>query len=207
MKTRSRLVHGVGINDAEYSVKLYQECPRVNGKRRQKLVWICPFYSRWKDMLKRAYSDKYKSSYPTYSECSVCEEWFTLSNFRSWMETQNWKGRVLDKDLLFPGNKVYCPEACVFIDEPVNLFVVECDSVRGEWPIGVYFNTRANKFQAQCRNPFSNKTENLGLYSSPYPAHKVWIERKLALAKQLAAEQDDPRVAEALIKRYENYGR
>lgn len=33
-------------------------------------------------------------------------------------------------------------------------------------------------------------------------AHEAWLKRKLELAPLLAAEQEDPRVAEALINRY-----
>lgn len=33
-------------------------------------------------------------------------------------------------------------------------------------------------------------------------AHEAWLKRKLELAHLLAAEQEDPRVAEALINRY-----
>lgn len=121
------------------------------------------------------------------------------------METQDWEGMSLDKDILVSSNKIYAPDRCVFITRITNSFVVECNSVRGEFPIGVYWCKKASKYAAQCRNPFTRKREGLGYYDDIVTAHYAWLARKLELAKLLAAEQKDTRVAAALIARYENY--
>lgn len=47
--------------------------------------------------------------------------------------------------------------------------------------------------------------KHLGFFHTPEEAHQAWLKAKLELAKKLAAEQDDPRVAKALVERYENY--
>ena len=70
-----KLVYGVGINDADYVVQKYETIVYVNGKRKRRLVWICPFYQSWKHMLQRCYSNKFKERNPTYEGCSVSEEW------------------------------------------------------------------------------------------------------------------------------------
>ena len=49
-----KLVFGVGINDADYAVTEY-ETTEVNGVRKQKFVWGCPYYLTWKGMLRRCY--------------------------------------------------------------------------------------------------------------------------------------------------------
>ena len=131
-----RLVHGVGINDADYEVTRY-EYVIVDGRKKQKRIWICPYYQTWKGMLGRCYSTKYQDTRPTYKGCSVSEEWLTFSNFRAWMEKQDWEGMQLDKDLLFEGNKVYSAETCVFITREVNSFTTDCGASRGEWRVGV----------------------------------------------------------------------
>ena len=51
MKTK-KLVYGVGINDADYVTRKW-ETIEVNDKQKQKLVWICPYYSVWTHMLER----------------------------------------------------------------------------------------------------------------------------------------------------------
>ena len=108
-----RLVYGVGINDADYVVQKWETIGYVNGKQKQKLIWICPYYSAWKSMLKRCYSSKYQDKRPTYKGCSVSDEWLTFSVFKVWMEKQDWEGKQLDKDLLFEGNKIYSADTCV----------------------------------------------------------------------------------------------
>lgn len=204
MKIR-KLVCGVGINDADYVTRKFETVGYVNGKRKRKLIWTCPFYRVWDNMLERCYSIKTQERYPTYKGCSVSEEWLTFSVFKNWMEAQDWQDKQLDKDLLFDGNKIYSPETCIFVSGMVNSFTIDSGATRGEWPIGVYWNKGANKFKSQCSNPFTKKIEHLGYFSCEQEAHQAWLKRKLELAKELAATQTDPRVAEALIGRYSNY--
>ena len=209
MKTKKldapRLVYGVGINDADYVTQKMETIEYVNGKQKQRRVWECPYYRTWSNMLERCYSDKYQERNPTYVGCSVSEEWLRFSSFKRWMEKQDWEGLHLDKDLLFEGNKVYSAETCVFVASSVNLFTVDSGAARGEWLIGVYWNKRAGKFMSRCRNPFTKKTEYLGLFVNELVAHQAWLKRKLELAHLVAAEQTDERVAKALISRYTNY--
>lgn len=204
MKSK-KLVFGVGINDADYVVKVWESFGYVNGKRKQKLVWICPYYRVWSGMLARCYSVKFQERQPTYKGCSVSEEWLTFSNFKSWMEVQDFEGKQLDKDLLFVGNKVYSSESCVFVTKVVNSFTTDRGAARGEWPVGVSWSKERGKFASNCRNPFTKKQENLGYFNCPNEAHQAWLKRKLDLAHLLASEQTDPRVAKALIERYTNY--
>lgn len=199
-----KLVCGVGINDADYLVKKW-ETINTNGKRKRKLIWSCPFYLAWVNMLNRCYSTKYQDRKPTYSGCGVSEEWLTFSVFKNWMETQDWQDKQLDKDLLFEGNKVYSADTCVFVSGMVNSFTIDCGVTRGELPIGVSWEKGSNKFKSRCRNPFTEKQEYLGYFTCEQDAHQAWLKRKLELAKELAAMQTDPRVAEALINRYSNY--
>lgn len=199
-----KLVHGVGINDADYVVTEW-ETIEVDGKQKQKLVWMCPYYQAWTSMLKRCYSPKLQERQPTYKGCSVSEEWLTFSNFKSWMEKQDFEEMQLDKDILLEGNKVYSEETCVFVSGKVNNFTIDRGNDRGEWPIGVYWNKPAEKFQSRCRNPFTKKHEHLGYFTCEQEAHQAWLKRKLELAHLLAAEQTDDRVAKALIERYTAY--
>ena len=198
-------VYGVGINDADYVVQKNETIGYVNGKRKQKLVWTCPYYQVWCSMLNRCYSTIYQERQPTYIGCSVSEDWKYLSVFKAWMEKQQWEGMQLDKDLLFEGNKVYSAETCVFVTKAVNMFTIDRSNDRGEWMIGCYWDKGRGKFMSRCRNPFTKKNEYLGLFTSELEAHQAWLKRKLELAHELAAEQTDERVGKALIERYTNY--
>lgn len=191
-RKRNKLSQGVGINDADYGVQ-----PTVGGKRE-----ICPFYRTWASMLLRCYSEKFQTKQSTYVGCVVCDEWLTFSNFKHWMENQDWKEKELDKDLLVKGNKLYSPDTCVFVAAVVNVFTVDRSAARGLWPLGVSFEKDKCKFRAKCCNPFTRKREHLGYFDCPNQAHKAWKQRKHELALQLADIQDDPRVAKALRERY-----
>lgn len=200
-----KLVCGVGINDADYVIQKGETIKCIDGKIKQKLIWVCPFYRVWHSMLNRCYSSKYQERRPTYKGCSVSEEWLTFSNFRAWMVTQDWDGKQLDKDLLFEGNKIYSPDTCVFVSGMVNNFTIDSGASKGDLMIGVYWHKSTNKFRSKCCNPFINKQEHLGYFDSEQDAHNAWLNRKLELAKELAAIQTDERVAKALIARYTNY--
>lgn len=196
MLAGKKLVCGVGINDSDY-VTSREEI--VDGKR--KVVWVCPFYRTWSSMLKRCYG-KSKIKYPSYSGCSVCEKWHLFSNFKKWMETQKWEGKQLDKDIISPGNKIYSPENCCFVDSITNNFVLDRKADRGRYMIGVHFHKNIGKFMAQCSNPFLKKSEALGYFDTEQEAHQAWLKRKRELANLLSERQDDERVKVALIKRY-----
>lgn len=200
IQRRFKLVYGVGINDADYNV--YEYDGPINNK---KIVWVCPFYVKWKDVLARCYSEKFQVNCPTYIGCSTPKEWHKFSNFKSWMETQDWENKHLDKDILYRGNKIYSPETCVFVDQKINKFLTEGDSNRGPYPIGVSFHKASGKFIAQCNQVVNDKRKHLGLFSDPQEAHQAWLSYKLEQAYILASEQTDERIAKALIARYESY--
>lgn len=201
MKPKTKkLVCGIGINNADYVVMKHGAIGHMDGKRKR--TWVCPYYRAWKDMLVRCYSAKYQESKPTYAGCTVSEDWLTFSNFKAWMGKQDWEGKHLDKDLLFEGNKVYSTETCVFVTPTVNSFTTDSGAARGEWLIGVNLHKPTGKFLSRCRNPFTKKSDHLGLFTTEQEAHQAWARRKLELAHELAAIQTDQRVAKALIDRY-----
>lgn len=123
---KGTLVYGVGTNDADYQVAITEAL----GSKRV-IVWKCPYYQKWLNMLERVYG----SDRAAYEGVSVCESWLTFSNFRSWMEVQDWQGKELDKDVL--GSSVYGPDACLFIHKVVNTLSIvgkaRQDKNSGSW--------------------------------------------------------------------------
>ena len=204
MRKKVKLVCGVGINDAEEPVQKRSACIREDGRKVYKLDWCCDFYCTWTRMLSRCYSEKSLARLPTYIGCPVCDDWWKLSNFKEWMNNQKWEGLELDKDILYRGNKVYSPETCVFVEARVNSFILDRRHSKYDLPPGVSYYKRYGKYQAQCKS-FAGVDTFLGYHGTPEEAHQAWLSFKLEQAKLLAAEQDDPRVAKALIDRYENY--
>ena len=198
----NKLVFGVGINDLGYRVHVQEEVTKNGGKRVRKSVFICKYYAAWRNMLQRCYSKKLLESYPSYIGTSVCSEWLYATEFKKWMEQQDWDGKCLDKDIIVPRSQLYSPETCAFVLKSTNLFVTARDACRGDYPIGVHLRKPTGKYQALCQNPFTGKNEHLGYFSTPEEAHEVWRKRKHELAQLVAATESDLRVVEALKKRY-----
>lgn len=153
-----RLVYGVGINDAPYTVK---------GEG-----FHCPFHRKWSDMMTRAYSDAYHLRRPTYKDVEVCEEWQSFIGFKSWMEDQDWEGKELDKDLRVVGNKIYSPETCMFVSSRVNSILESCRATRGEYPIGV------DKLRDVYRSRVTG-AGYLGVFETEKEAHAAWQLAKI----------------------------
>ena len=198
----NKLVFGVGVNDLGYRVHVREDVTENGGKRTWKTVFLCKYYAAWKHMLERCYSKKYQESYPTYIGTSVCSEWLSATAFKKWMEQQDWQDKSLDKDIILPGSKLYSPDTCAFVLNATNLFVIARDACRGDYPIGVNLCKPTGNYKAQCNNPFTGKQEYLGYFSTPEEAHEAWRKRKHELAQLVAARESDPRVVEALKKRY-----
>ena len=197
MAGKRRLIHGVGINDADYEVQIYTY---VDGNRVN--IWTCPYYEKWTGMLERCYSNKQSEENPTYKDCTVCDEWLYFSNFRKWMEQQQWEGRALDKDLLFGGNKVYSPSACMFVPQKINSFIVTCEKARGSYPLGVTLNKRLKKnpYISQC-NSKNGSSRYLGGFPTPEQAHQAWLKRKLEVCESYLEEfQNESRTIKGLLR-------
>ena len=195
-------VYGVGINDVDYVTQVKETIGYTKeGKQITRLVWVCPFFGKWKGMLQRCYCDGQPEKFPSYLDCIVCGDWKYLSKFKAWMETQDWQGKELDKDLIGNG-KIYSPESCCFLSKGVNLFLTSNSVNRGEWPLGVCWHKPTQKFASACNNPFTKSRVHLGTYESADEAHLVWANYKLLLAYKLIDEIGNESASNALISKY-----
>lgn len=197
MKTK-RKVCGVGINDSETPINRRVTLPHPVGKQIQKTIWACPFYVLWADMLKRCYSEKYHAKYPTYKDYSVCDDWVYFSNFKRWVETQDWEGKELDKDILVEGNTIYSPDTCIFVTKEVNyLFLCKRGCVKTSM-LGVRL-LESGKYKASCK---VNGSQVSGIPRvSEMESHNDWKTLKIKAIKTVAEKQEDNTIREALYKR------
>ena len=149
-------------------------------------------------MLRRCYSDKFFRKQPTYKECSVCNDWLTFSNFKAWMEKQDWKGKCLDKDIVHLGNKIYSPENCVFVSAALNNLFTDNRAIRGEYPIGVCFDKSTNRFVSNCN--IDGKQKNLGRFDTVAEAAKAYLVCKVSHVRSIAEDyKHDERIYRGLI--------
>ncbi len=153
-----KLVHGVGLNDAPYSVTTHK-----NGIR-----FRCPFYERWYAMLRRCYSLSSLEKRPTYRGVTVCDEWLSFMSFKKWMLTQEWEGKELDKDMLNPLSNVYSPSTCCFITKAKNVSIRK----KTELPLGIY--KQRNRFVARIN--VDGKTKYLGSFINVNDAKEAYLK-------------------------------
>lgn len=187
-KPSNKRVCGVGINDADYYVQ------PTNGSQ------VCPFYKRWHSMLVRCYSDKYHS--PTYSNCKVCDEWLTFSNFKSWMETKYWQGKQLDKDILGDG-QWYSPETCCFIESWLNSLFTDHQAASGLYPMGVSLHKVTGKFSATISSHGNRK--HLGLFDTVSKAELVYVEAKVDDVKKRIQGYHNPIIKVAVLEKLNEF--
>ncbi|MCS5737505.1 hypothetical protein, partial [Herbiconiux daphne] len=109
-------VYGMGI-------KGEGQPAQINGKMQRP-------YVIWKDIIRRCYDEKSLALYPTYRECTVCDRWLNYQNFyedikhlhgySEWVLNDPQHKMQIDKDIIKPGNKIYCPEYCKFVTATEN---------------------------------------------------------------------------------------
>lgn len=195
----AKLVFGVGVNDANYTVQIRETVCGTGNKRKRVLVWVCPYYARWAGVLQRCLCEKFKKKLPCYEDVRVCEEWLTFSNFKAWMETQDWEGKYLDKDILSSGSRIYSPDTCAFVTPRVNSIVADSrrDGERSRLLLGV--GRAKKKFTARVTN-FEGERQFLGVFDSPEEAHRAWQKHKVGVLMDVASTCDDNRIAERLME-------
>lgn len=177
------LVLGAGINDL----------PRYHN---------CPFYSRWKGMLRRCFGERDDHH---YEGCQIAEEWLRFSTFKIWMERQPWLGNHLDKDILSPDTKIYCPETSVFVPSFLNNLAIDRPSQRGDLPTGVSRTMRGKPFMARVHWLDGSRT-SIGSFECPQEAHRAWAIAKASVIRQAVdqyrtTDRFDERVCAALLRR------
>ena len=185
-----KFIHGVGINDSSYMVSLI-----INGK-----TVHCPFYQVWWGMLGRCYSKKFQEKNPTYIGCTIAPEWLLFSNFKKWMEKQDWKLKEIDKDILIVGNKIYSPSTCIFVSSQVNSLLTNSAASRGQYPQGVSFDKDSSKYRARCS--VNGKNKHLGRFNTIKEAEYEYLTFKSNLIKRTASEEEaeeNPKLRDALL--------
>lgn len=170
-------VYSVGITGAKYPTHI--KCKNTKE------------YHAWTEMLRRCFDEAHRDRQPTYKQVICCEEWLNYENYYEWLHSQsnfekwfNGNRWAIDKDILFKKNKVYSPETCCLVPQNVNCLFLKREAERGAYPIGVTY--KKDGFLASCHNPFTNKREELGYYSTPEYAFNTYKIYKEDIIKQVA---------------------
>lgn len=181
-----KLVYGIGINDAEYTISLL-----IDGKQA-----ICPYYAKWKSMLMRVSCKKYKMVHHEYNEALVCDEWISFTSFKKWMQKQDWKNKELDKDILVVENKLYSPETCCFVSRKLNQAFSQGNLSNNGCPRGVSWSKQNKKYQAKFS--VNGKTKHIGYFDNIKDAYLASSRARHEYVLSLAANETDTRITKAI---------
>lgn len=168
----------------------------------------CPYFSRWRDMISRAYDTNLHQRFPTYKDVSVCKDWLEFEKFKMWMETKEFKELYLDKDIIKIGNKEYSPDLCWFVPSYINNLILTRDKSRGLYSLGVS-KTNLNGYEYFVSKTHDSKGKTKYAYrKSEIESHRVWQLWKAQEIHQRVSfwYKDSPlsfhtKVAESLIDR------
>ncbi len=189
-KAGQKLLFGVAINDTDEPVMSSK-----GGVR-----WVCPKYARWYDMLRRTVGKHVTPKNQVYSNTGVSEDWLKFSFFKSWMSSQDFVGKHLDKDILGDGS-LYSAQTCCFIEPDVNAFIAGMNTPV-ERLYGVSLRKDLNKYRALVtykENRFLGQ-----LRDNKYVARMDYLEEKLKFFSQVVDEFSlEDNIANAVIEKYQ----
>jgi len=144
--------------------------------------------STWLNMITRC-RESWQKSNPTYIGCKCSDEWLVFGNLEKWYNENIYETDEplqLDKDILYPNNKIYSADTCALVPRSINLiFTKRQASRKGVYPMGVIFNKKTGKYQAHC-GVGTCTTKKLGLFNTTTEAFNAYKDFKEYSVKNLA---------------------
>lgn len=141
-------------------------------------------YHIWHNILKRCYAEQHKEMYPAYyGVCTVCNEWLNFQNFAEWYHNNYYEVNErlhIDKDILFPGNKVYDLKHCILVPQKINALFI-CQINKSGLPNGIKM-TNTGRYMATYNG------KHLGTFDTMTEAYKVHAIAKERAIKIIAEE-------------------
>lgn len=144
-------------------------------------------YRTWHMMLERCYGEKSKDFFQSYFDrCTVCEEWLCFQNFAEWYENNKYecRGRLhVDKDILYPGNSVYCTEKCILTPQYINAMFKNKQNSTG-LPNGILVSD-GGRYSADYNN------NHLGTFDTLDEAFSVYANYREKHIQQVSTQNKD----------------
>lgn len=165
----------VWVTGSEYD-KLRKEVISVEdlGRQQEYLSYVSNKninpYNIWAGIYQRCYERESTSKNVNhcYDESFMCDSWrYDKDAFAEWYNAGYYDcdGEIMmvDKDLLFPGNKEYAPDKCCLLPQTINSALASCTKRRNfsrlrktkNLPIGVRYDECRKKYYAEIR-PFGH---------------------------------------------------
>jgi hypothetical protein len=129
-------------------------------------------------------------NHPSYEGSLVSDEFLDFQYFANWCQHQtgyNNEGWHLDKDLLFPGNREYHPDRCIFLPHKLNQLFKSYKNKHG-LPCGV---ARLPSGMFSAKITVDKMVVHLGTFDSAEGATDCYMQARKARLASLAEEYKD----------------
>lgn len=181
-------------NRVEYGYNGYiGQGPYVTGYRDENgRKFMTPEFNVWLGMHRRA--GNFSGDKPSYSDVEICEEWNNFQNFAEWYNNNVYdcgERLCLDKDILYPMNKIYSPETCRLVPDRINQLFKHQNEKDDGLPTGVYYDNRnKSKPYRTCKLRRINDNGDVELFQfasdSIDEAYEVYKEAKEQYIRDMA---------------------
>lgn len=149
------------------------------------------YYNYFIRMMGRGYDPDVKAqNNGCYEDVTVNERWYNFQTFCEWCDENyyqiNGESMQIDKDILIKWNKVYRPEACMFVTPHINSLFTRGNSRRGLYPIGTHRDTDQPHLFVASISIGGSRRQTLGRRSTPEEAFYLYKEAKEKEIKRVA---------------------
>lgn len=155
-------------------------------------------YKKWSGMLYRAMChNSYNRDNVT---ASISEEFLIFSKFRDWMNTHNWKNKLLCREIFGMHNYLYSADTCLFVTKEVASAVRYVGQTNN---VGCQPCDYSSGFKARIHE--NNKLRWLGTYKTMDLAQAAYYSAKADSLLRLANKDDDLLVKRQLFSLAHDY--
>lgn len=178
-----RKVVGVGVNDVP-TPTIADGIPALREHEHH--------YRLWAGLLRRLYKPPAPSrKQDDYQGYTVSDDWKVFSNFKAWIETQDWKGNELDILLRGRGSRVYGADTCAMIPKSLRMQLTVNTKLKSvPLPAGVTLRQPADKSmptQYKVAITYNKKSYSLGTTASIEDATIIYGKAKSKVLQTIAS--------------------
>lgn len=174
--------------DFERGIKLVEEL----GRQQEYIPYITlksnVAYSVWNGIYKRCYKDK-----NVYEGSFMCDLWLNDKDaFAEWWSAEYYEcdgePMVVDKDLLYKGNKEYAPDKCCILPQTLNIMLSNCKkhklpkwkSSKMDLPLGVRYDSNMKMYYGEIKPFGHDEVIRLSYWDTPEEAFAEYKRHKQA---------------------------
>lgn len=208
------------VNDKEY-LDLKRERLSVYelGRQQEYVPYITlknnVAYQIWNGIYMRCYRTSECNAGACYEPSTMHDQWLNDKEmFAEWYNANYYEcdgeSMVVDKDLLFPGNKEYAPDKCCILPQTINIMLSNCKKhynpkcrTASDLPLGVRYSTRIKMYYGEITPYGHDEVIRLSYWDTPEEAFAEYKKIKQADILIMAAKYKNKvpkHIYDALLK-------